>query len=237
MLHVLVDDLLLGETQGYPVTDCSRRVGDPMREFYVRVVLLYVCGDYPALAKASGFAHAGGYECHYCHDDSPSINGRPTHGCFCRWLPQGDALRADARLKRQHDKYVAQGRGDKPTMRTKFTVRRDALHPVDTPASRGVKFLTPFDLLDKFDTVWDFCLDMMHVLNALFNHMVPLLKGERPLQAPHLQRMYVDNKSGVRVYYDVADQARRRAKNHGKTADYQEASAVQFMDNLCIIYA
>ena len=241
MLHVLVDDLLVGETRGYAVVDTSRRVGDPRRDFRLRVILLYVCGDWPALGKAAGFSHAGDYECHYCHDISTTVNGRPTHGCFCRWLAQGDVLRKHARLVKLHDKYTLQGNGGKPTARTKFSVRRDAhtrLHGDKTKA-RGVKFLTPFDLLDRFDVVWDFPVDMMHTVNAFFDHMIPLLKGDRPLAEPTLMQLDKRRADGSRVPFPAEELATRVARNKAKVQDFDAATLVRTFPLLfsCIFHA
>ena len=57
VMSVIADDLHVGETTGYPVVDCSRPLGDPDRLFNMKVVLLYVCADFPAQRLASGFAH------------------------------------------------------------------------------------------------------------------------------------------------------------------------------------
>jgi hypothetical protein len=63
---VIADDLHIGETRGYRVYDSTRLAGDSDRIFFLKVILLFVQGDYPAQAKCSGMTHAGRYCCHWC---------------------------------------------------------------------------------------------------------------------------------------------------------------------------
>jgi hypothetical protein len=65
LMHVLTDDLLFWQ-DGTQVTDCSKDIGHPARDFHMRAILLFWCGDYPGLAEASGFSHAGTWPCHWC---------------------------------------------------------------------------------------------------------------------------------------------------------------------------
>jgi hypothetical protein len=65
LMHVLADDLLFWQ-DGQPVVDHNRGADDPTRTFILRAILLFWCGDYPGLAEASGFAHAGTWPCHWC---------------------------------------------------------------------------------------------------------------------------------------------------------------------------
>jgi hypothetical protein len=65
LMHVLTDDLLFWQ-DGKQVVDYNKDLGDPERNFLLRAILLYWCGDYPGLAEAPGFAHAGKWPCHWC---------------------------------------------------------------------------------------------------------------------------------------------------------------------------
>ena len=90
-----------------------------------------------------------------------------------------------------------------------------------------MKFLTPFDFLDMFDVVCDFAADMMHMVNAFFDHMVPLLKGERPLTEPVMMALdRAANGDGPRVPFEAEEIARRKARNKEKMADHAEATLV-----------
>lgn len=62
----IVDDLLTGQKTGYPVTDYSRDLDDPTRNFRVKMILLLWIGDYPAQAKICNMKHSGKFGCHWC---------------------------------------------------------------------------------------------------------------------------------------------------------------------------
>jgi hypothetical protein len=93
MMYCLVDDLLFWE-DGQMVTDTSRPVTDPDRDFNLKCILLYWCGDYPGLGEATGFCHGVHHKmCHWCETSgiyskglSRSIFGdyiRYTHVVMC----------------------------------------------------------------------------------------------------------------------------------------------------------
>ena len=50
------------------VEDHTRSPDDPDRNFLLRVVLLFWCGDYPGLGEVTNFSHAGYNQCHWCTD-------------------------------------------------------------------------------------------------------------------------------------------------------------------------
>lgn len=54
----LTDDLLNAQNQGYKITDHSKPE-DSVRAFYLKVVLLFIVGDYPGQGKLSNFIHSG----------------------------------------------------------------------------------------------------------------------------------------------------------------------------------
>jgi hypothetical protein len=66
LMYALCDDLLQWE-DGQAMTDTSLHLEDPEREFTLRCILLYWCGDYPGLAEATGFTHGQHKRmCHWC---------------------------------------------------------------------------------------------------------------------------------------------------------------------------
>ena len=67
LMVVLVDDLLHWY-DGKMVEDHTRSPDDPDRNFLLRVVLLFWCGDYPGLGEVTNFSHAGYNQCHWCTD-------------------------------------------------------------------------------------------------------------------------------------------------------------------------
>jgi hypothetical protein len=83
MLYALVDDLLHWQ-DGEFVEDASLPRDHPERVFKLRAILLYWCGDYPALAEVSGFSHGtpNNGMCHWCqlntvhdHDTNSRVYG------------------------------------------------------------------------------------------------------------------------------------------------------------------
>jgi hypothetical protein len=63
---MLVDDLLTGQKRGYPITDHTLAEDDPDRRFWIKLILLFWIGDYPAQAKVSNMKHSGKWACHWC---------------------------------------------------------------------------------------------------------------------------------------------------------------------------
>ena len=72
LLYALADDLLHWQDGGY-IEDISLHREDPNRKFLLRVILLYWCGDYPALGEVSGFKHGTPCHgmCHWCEISAP----------------------------------------------------------------------------------------------------------------------------------------------------------------------
>jgi hypothetical protein len=88
LMHVLTDNLLFMQ-DGIMVTDYNKDIGDPDRNFLMRAILLYWCGDYPGLAEASGFTHAGTWPCHWCKlkGEWQFGVGREAYGGYIRLHP------------------------------------------------------------------------------------------------------------------------------------------------------
>ena len=117
MMVRFVDDLLQAETVGYPMIDYSRREEDPERVFRLKVVLLYICADYPGLSEISGFGgHANSRcQCHWCMHPTPQY--LPSRACFTNYrdtLPLDNPGRTRSYDEhpppkmRTHDESVAQ---------------------------------------------------------------------------------------------------------------------------------
>ena len=87
LLWCLADDLLHWEDGDY-IVDCSKPEGDPDRQFLLRVILLYWCGDYPGLKDVSGFCHGIQVHgmCHWCDVIGPSDKetGSQVYGGYFR---------------------------------------------------------------------------------------------------------------------------------------------------------
>jgi len=200
VLSVVTDDLLIGERQGYRVVDMSRPLDCHSREFYLKVVLLYVQGDYPAQSISCGLMHSGKPACHYCLEEGVYVRGinRVVFRDYYRWLPPGHPLR--------------KGRTETaPPPRTAASVRLDGLENegavnayyqniFDKKGSikdstretqrgkhiRGVKWFCPLSLLYLFDVIWDFVYDMMHGLHVFPRNIIPVMKGERTANQPKI---------------------------------------------------
>ena len=233
VLMVVTDDLLIGERKGFPIEDCSRLTSDPARLFDLKVILLYVQGDYPAQRLACGFAHAGGCACHYCLDRSKFSSGvsRNVYGEYYRWLPPNDPERPAG----------ASGTTEPPQPRTHVASCMDALQnefamttklqaaakkgPIKDVTRnniaklniKGVNWWCPLSALHLFDSVWDFVYDIMHALDVFKRHIVPSMKGERQPKAS-----YVETEGN----YDDEEKARRKALNALARKEFTKASEV-----------
>lgn len=178
LLFLLVDDLLHWQDGDY-VEDTTLPRDHPDRNFLLRAILLYWCGDYPALAEVSGFVHACSKNgmCHWCelsarHDHD--TNSR-VYGGYFRWLVQGHTLRKGNTEKaprpRIHMKVCNEAQANEDW--TGADVHR--------PVTRtGVNRYSPLCALDLFNMVWDFMLDWMHTcMNFWKSRIIPTFKGER----------------------------------------------------------
>ena len=163
---LVTEDLHIGYHKGFSCEDGSFPVGSPLRHFQCRVCLLMLAGDYPALAKLTGFTHAGHFHCHWCMQRSqknPSTN-RHMCGDFRRWLPSNSVQRAAGGNfdepetnppppLREHRRTAALG------VRARNWIGRAADHPSKTA---GICNWCPLVEVPKFDIVWDTAADMMH---------------------------------------------------------------------------
>jgi hypothetical protein len=114
------------------------------------------------------------------------------HPIILRWLGQNDPLRRGYGQEgppapRTHDKACAEGleSDGKPhhTWDSKAHVR----------LTTGINHWCPLSVLHKFDMIWDFCPDMMHIVKTFFERLVlgvfsgsrkPEYKHEEPKKPP-----------------------------------------------------
>jgi hypothetical protein len=221
VLSVVADDLHKGEQKGYLVTDASRMPGDPSREFRVKVILLFMQGDYKAQALNCGQTHQGGFPCHWCKHNASKISGvgRTVSGDYGSYYPRHHQNRpanapAEPAPRTHHETCVAG---------ITTGAARDRLLQSDNVQAgighiAGVKVWCPLAALELFDVVWDFVPDMMHiVLNLLKVYVVRNIKGERKIKAPTLLTL---------VGYEDEEKGRRKRQNQQTTRVYEKAKKV-----------
>lgn len=195
LLTLLTDDLLRWY-EGKMTVDHSLPIGSPDREFLLRVVLLFWCGDYPGLGEASLFRHENNFSsaCHWCTVKSSWSKGlnRAVRAGFRRWLPHDDPMRSDTEMFQETEFRPP------PAQRTHEEVVRQGIESdeYDGPANRhpshetGVKGSHPFTHLHLWNMVRDFCLDGMHtVYNFHTRFLLPLLDGQRYPQKNEKNKM------------------------------------------------
>ena len=180
MLMLLVNDLLHWY-DGKIVVDHSMDVDDPGREFLLRVVLLFWCGDYPGLGEVTRFKHCGYDACHWCKDRGQHSKGlqRMVYGRYRRWLPDDDEWRHD------FASFGSYEFDETPDVRTheetvQVGIEADAIGRTGTQPDvcEGVKGPCFLSFLDLFNLIWDICPDLMHIIKNLFQRMfVPLFSG------------------------------------------------------------
>ena len=224
---VVTDDLLIGEETGYKVCDASRAPEDPHYEFFLKVILLFMQGDYPAQGKASGMMHAGGYACHWCLHKAENIKGvsRMVSGDYGAYLPL------------LHPKRHA-GLPAEPPGRLHAATCRDALknqlsrdRRVQLEACeveekdkdeniKGVKEWCPLVKLQLFDVIWDFVPDMMHMVQGLLKtYIVKTMLGKRKVKEP--KPLTTDG-------FEGAELDRRKGLNAQAAKDYATAAKVDY---------
>ena len=76
------------------------------------------------------------------HEDSPSPAAK-THAWACREAKKSDECTCDWKSKAHHPRYKS-----------------------------GVNYWCPLSVLSKFDMIWDFCPDMMHIIKTIFERLV-----------------------------------------------------------------
>ena len=99
--------------------------------------------------------------------------------CAYRWLPPDDPLRRGYSQEgppapRTHAQACAEAK----------TSDEAAHHPWDRKThprlATGINHWSPLSVLNKFDMIWDFCPDMMHIIKTFFDRLlVGVFSGER----------------------------------------------------------
>lgn len=188
-MDVIVEDLLFGQDSGWRTRDHSLPEDDPRAFFRMHCVLLFWCGDYKGQGKASGMTHQGCKFCHWCeierhHDPVLNRMHMPSARSF---LPHDHPMRSPGHFASSHLTPAPQ-----PRTHQNVTVTARRLYGCPNPTQReelskstGVKEECRLSMLDHFDMVWDYLLDMMHCIGGfLEEHIIPVLKGQRPISAP-----------------------------------------------------
>jgi hypothetical protein len=86
MLVLLCDDLQFWY-DGKPAVDYTMEKGHLARNYELRVILLFWCGDYPGLGEATNMVHAGYFSCHWCKIMGFYSLGRMIFARYRRYKP------------------------------------------------------------------------------------------------------------------------------------------------------
>ena len=233
----MADDLKIGEETGYRVSDASRALGDPSRDFRVKVILLFMQGDYKAQALNCGQAHQGGHPCHWCEHEPPKVAGVSRHvsGNYGSYYPPYHNDRppnAPVEPKpRVHHRTCVDGILVAAARDRRVTAAnpREIADADKVKHKNGVKEWCPLAILAFFDVIWDFVPDMMHmVYNILKEYVVKTIKGVRKIKRPKLLKL---------EGYEGDALAARRQKNKTTKLDYKRATEVTCNNNLRTICA
>lgn len=219
---VIADDLHIGETRGYRVHDSTRLAGDPDQIFFLKVILLFVQGDYPAQAKCSGMTHAGRYCCHWCLFQATYSSGihRVVCGNYAHFLPAQNHSRPRGSVT--------------PPIRTHSATCRDAARAqsardqrLNNPNDdlRGAKEWCPLAVLGLFDVIWDFVPDMMHIVyNTMKEYIVKTMKGLRKIKTPKL--LILEEKENCTNDLQRGERKARKERNNVTMQEYRDANKV-----------
>ena len=204
---LVTEDLHVGYHDGFPCVDASQQ-----SNFTCKVCLLLLAGDYPALAKATGFTHSGDCHCHWCHQSSRKDMAVNRHGSgnFRRWLQPASIQRAAGGnfshaesggppRFRKHSEVVCTG------VQASHWTGTQKLHPRHTA---GIWEWCPLSAAPNFDMVWDVVGDFMHVVLWYPHHVLPALKGELQLAKPTLLALVRNN-----TPLEAAEFSKRKKEN------------------------
>ena len=188
VLMLVAQDLYVGYHAGFTCEDYNLPFDSPQRLFQCKVCLLYITGDYPALAKMTGFVHAGSVPCHWClfqGKKDMAIN-RIDSGTFRRWLPARSANRAAG-----GNFDMAEHRPPPPLREHHASVRTGVLGSNHTGAQKhhpahttGISEWCPLVVIPLFDIIFDAPGDAMHLVLWFKRNMIPAMKGKTSLASP-----------------------------------------------------
>ena len=224
-LQVLLVDSLLHWYDGKMVTDYSRAIDDPSREFLLRAILLFWCGDYPGLGEASNCSHAAAAKaaCHWCLHKGEYSKGlrRTLHKHFRRWLslhpphsfrtdPSFGAqeLRPPPPLKKAEDYFELMEASE-----TSPYVFNSDRHP---RKESGVNGWCPLYLIPEWNMWADFLADLMHIVKNWFDRcLLELLSG---LRSPKRDKKYKEPSDEKSATYAADLQEYEREQNRFNAA-------------------
>ena len=193
MCMLIADDLITAYNEGFSCEDGSIPHGSPGRHFQCKVSLLYVTGDYPALAILTGYTHSGNLHCHWCMQDSKKDMSIGRHNCggFRRWLPIDSRHRAGGGNFRTEEYATAPPFRNHADTEYVSVLANDWAGPVkDNPATtHGISSWCPLNRIPGFDLVWDVEADFMHATLWFPRHLVKAMKGETHIAAPKILRL------------------------------------------------
>jgi hypothetical protein len=222
---LIAEDLYQGYHVGFPCTDTSAPPGATV--FLCKVILLLLCGDIPAIAKATGFIHQGDSHCQWCNQSSPynTATNRHYSAGFRRWLPPNSLGRAaggnfpDAEENmpppmRTHKEVVRQG-----------LLSRDYFGPkIHHPKKQsGIKSWCPLSVVPYYDMVKDVTGDFMHLNMWYPGHMLPAMRGTSVIGKPRLLKLVLKRKNPL-TEQEVQE---RREINDERTQQHAHATQVR----------
>lgn len=183
-MMVICDDLYAAYHKGIRVLDSTviPRSGDP-RHFKCRCKLLTALGDYPGMGMMAGMTHSGAFGCHWCKMRFPYLKSVGRNVCLGHM----------AMLARDHP-FHQQAQFDDlhQPLGHNYRTHKDILDDAakDSPTTTGVLYLSPLAYLPGFDLVWDFGVDMMHILEGwLKRNLLSVMRGKRKRPTkPSLER-------------------------------------------------
>ena len=230
-LHqLLVDNFLVGQDTGFPTTDHSKPRGHHERIFWMKVVLLFIIGDYPGLGKMANMLHSGRFGCHWCmHSFNTYTPGNLVALGNRRHCPQTHPIRKDHRFDQEEERLA-------PKTRTHSATTAKAQEIEDFVGTKkgketlqktsGIYGVNLFSLLLLFDVIWDMLPDMMHNLKGLWERwLMPAFKGEK-LTSPPTKPLMTYIHRGKSYEYTAEEQKQRKAAYALKKKRYVETKRV-----------
>ena len=221
----------MGYHQGFSCEDCSLSAHSTRRRFQCKVCLLYINGDYPALAKMTGFTHAGGCCCHWClfHNKKDMAINRINAGGFRRWLPARSVHRAaGGNLADAERRPPPPRREHRASVRTGVLASNHSGPQTQHPQhSTGICEWCPLVAVPNYNIIDDANADFMHAVMWLVRHMIPAMKGETPLAKP----VYLKVNANPNTETEMQECTRRLQENERRREANSKAREVNLISN------
>jgi hypothetical protein len=211
VMMLVTEDLEEGYNVGYPCMDSSLELSDPDRTFYCRCVLLFLCGDYPALGKLTGFSHQGEHGCHWCQASFPKDMALHVHVHNNHRLYLSSDHQARSSVG-----FAAPETRRPPRARTHNASIRSVLLK---PGALGLTYDCPLYHLPCFNLVNDVLPDMMHCNHYIKSTLLPVLKGSKLPAPPTLFAVNLRRKVSAQESKQRARENRSRTLRHGYCLD------------------